>query len=239
MDNRKTMRYSHGQFLRLARASTQPIEANAQQHLHIPIIRNSKISCAWFLADSMLSSRKNWPRVGKKKENNSRMKRAAIERFRTISVYNLIFFSLITLFLSLVCNSIRARACANEQRTRNSRYSLQQYVRRCVARARMHAHAEAHVGIDTSQAHQHVVSRYPMWVNVSRTCELACKMTIRVSWMKHRHLSLSFSPSFSHLFPLLSLAPSLPPCRFRDKASSDFCEIFIARARTRRIRLGK
>lgn len=94
------MRYSHGQFLRLARASTQPIEANAQQHLHIPIIRNSKINCAWFLADSMLSSRKYWPRIGKKEENNSRMKRAAIDRFRTISQCTISYFSLLLLFSS-------------------------------------------------------------------------------------------------------------------------------------------
>jgi hypothetical protein len=92
-----------------------------------------------------------------------------------------------------------------------------------------------HIGIDTSQAHQHVVSRYPMWVNVSRTCELACKTRIRVSWMKHCYLSLSFPP------PPPPPPPSPPPPlslfrshhRFRDKASGDFCEIFIARAWTR------
>jgi len=38
-----------------------------------------------------------------------------------------------------------------------------------------------------------------MWVNVSRTCELACKTTIRVSWMKHYSLSLSLSLSLSSL----------------------------------------
>jgi len=41
-----------------------------------------------------------------------------------------------------------------------------------------------------------------MWVNVSRTCELACKTTIRVSWMKHYSLSLSLS--LSPLYPSLS-----------------------------------
>lgn len=47
----------------------------------------------------------------------------------------------------------------------------------------------------------HVVSRYPMWVSVSRTCELACKTPVRVSWMKQ-----------SLLLPF-PLPPRLPaPC---------------------------
>lgn len=90
----------------------------------------------------------------------------------------------------LVPNS--ARIYTNE-RTRDSRYCNNTFVDASRAHARMHAHVEAYIDIDTSRAHQHVVSRYPMWVNVSRTCELACKTTIRVSWMKHRFISLSLS----------------------------------------------
>ena len=63
----------------------------------------------------------------------------------------------------------------------------------------------------------HVVSRYhPMWVSVSRTCELACKMPIRVSWMK-RSLSLSLSPPSPrrHLSSFLSLSYLASRCTRR------------------------
>lgn len=75
-------------------------------------------------------------------------------------------------------------------------------------RARTHARTRGgvHRHRYVTRAHQHVVSRYPMWVNVSRTCELACKTMIRVSWMKHYSLSLSLSS----LHPSLSLLLSFP-----------------------------